>query len=69
MGNRSGLCWTCSTRATCKAFNKDPNANVVECGRYASEITFDFSLRSLFEDYTDTHKLVGMIGEKLIKDD
>lgn len=68
MGNRSGLCWTCSARATCKAFNKDPNANVVECGRYASEITFDFSLRSLFEDYTDTQKLVGMIGEK-IKDD
>ena len=34
MSNRPGICWECIKREDCKAFNKNPDANVTECGRF-----------------------------------
>ena len=34
MSNRTGICWKCIHMDNCKAFNKDRNKTVTECGRF-----------------------------------
>ena len=34
MSNRPSICWKCVHKENCKMFNKNPEAEVTECGRF-----------------------------------
>jgi len=34
MSNRPSICWKCVHREDCRLFAKNPEANVLECGRF-----------------------------------
>lgn len=34
MSNRPSICWKCVHREDCKIFNRNPESDVIECGRF-----------------------------------
>ena len=51
MINRPSICWGCVHRENCKLFNKDPEAVVIDCGRFLMSDANKAIMQAIYEHF------------------
>ena len=50
--NRPSICWKCVHREDCKMFNKNPEAEITECGRFLMKDGDRAIMQMLYEHFS-----------------
>lgn len=53
MSNKPSICWKCVHREDCNMFNKHPEANVTECGRFLMKDGDKAIMQMLYEHFME----------------
>lgn len=51
MSNRPSICWKCVHRENCKLFNKNPEAEVIDCGRFLMKDADKAIMQAMYEHF------------------
>lgn len=57
MSNRPSICWGCVHRENCKLFNEDPEAEVIDCGRFLMKDPDKAIMQAIFEHFKPESEL------------
>ena len=51
MSNRPSICWKCVHREYCTSYNKDPETEVIDCGRFIMRDVDKAIMQAIYEHF------------------